>query len=143
MQQRYYLLGAVVLAALLVPVFLQYQAPSLAEIEPVEPIPEDPITLDKLREQLAEKISRANIVIITCDARWNGMIKYQTIQGTEIQYISGTGDKTIDVQGDLLYITVERWYAPPEAAKYIGLEVRVNGEIKYKEANGDYHSWKK
>lgn len=139
MKQKYYLFMAVILAALLVPIFMQYQIPSWA----TEPVTQEPATLDSLLSQLAEKLSGTNVVIITCDAKWNGMIKYQTIQGTEVQYIRGKGNKTINVQGDLLYITVEMWRVPPDAATYIGLEVKVNGKTMYKKDSGDSHSWKR
>ena len=138
----YYLLGAVVLAALLVPLYASLQTPLMAEVPLEEEPVEEPSKLDDLINSMLDRLTGEDVIIVTCNGKWTGMMRLKTIEGTRVQALHGTGDKTITVTGDLKYVHIEgNWFWNPVKDYYIGLEIRINGVTVYKQSGHMSYSW--
>lgn len=136
MKSQYYLLGAVLLAVLLVPVFLQYQS-STGALEEIEA----PVSAwDKLVSSIQESLVGEDKVVVHCDGRWNGGLKYRTIEKPFHRSVSGIGDKTFTITGELQSVYIQGWYMGSEKPSYMDVEIWVNGVKVYAE-RGLTHRW--
>ena len=129
------------LAALLVPIYASLQNPLMAEL-PLEEEPlEEPSKLDELINSMLDRLTGEDVIIVTCDGKWTGLMRLKTIEGTRVQSLRGDGDKIITVTGDLKYVNIIGWYIGPGIPSYLNLEIRINGVTVYKQSGKMSYSW--
>lgn len=142
LKQKYYLLLVMVFSFLMVPVVMRYQTLSQADNSIEETSPTEETTINQLLSSLSDTLTGADTIVITCDAKWNGMVRYQTIEGIKTQYLQGKGNRTITITGELQYVIAQGWYSEPDKASYIGLKVIINGDPVYSKTGTGPWSWK-
>jgi len=73
-------------------------------------------------------------IVVSGDGRWLGKVEYRNLGEETQKLVSGIGDKETVVHGELQQIFLQSWFAGPEEATSIKVEIYINDVLVYEKS---------